>query len=781
MIKKAYILLLLFAVFSVNAQNIIVDSQTYTPQQLIEDVLIDSNCISNIEVTNVVGGNFGGTDQSYGFFDAAASTFPFQSGIVLSTGRLSNVPGPNTSLSDDDATDWNGDVDLETALQESNTENATIIEFEFTTLANQISFRYIFASEEYQEGDANTCQYSDLFGFLIKPATAPVTDFENIALVPDTQTPVKVTTVHSGIPGACDPINEAYFGSWNDTSYQPTNFNGHTAILTATANTTPNVRYHVKLVIADEQNYRYDSAVFLEASSFELTTNLGIDRLLETRNAVCGNDTITLNANQTGSVSYKWFKDGIEETSTVSSNYTVSTAGTYTVEVTLNNGCISYGEIIVEYAPKPTVSNTTIFECDLNQDGLTTYNLYDARNQVTNNESTLGILGFFTSFADAEMENNPITNPTSFDNTAVRQTVYAVVVSQDSGCRSIAEVLLDISTNTLTLQDVNICDDDIVDGFAAFNLNTIRASIEPLVPANATITFYTTSADAFAETNSITGNFTNTTQDTQTIFVKVVTDTNQCYAITDLTLNVQFTPEVLEDQLYIYCLNSFPETITLLAGVTNASANTFYYQWFYNGTDTGITTSFLEANQIGNYIVIVTAANGCSNAREFTLVPSNKPIIENLEFTELTTNNTATITVSGEGDYEFAINNENGIYQIENTFSNLEPGFHTIYIRDKNGCGDAALEFSILGFPQYFTPNGDSINDIWKPIGTSRFFNSKLELLIFNRFGELLIQTTSIKGWDGTKKGSSLPSDDYWYIINHPNGKQYKGHFALVR
>ena len=78
-----YLFCFLFSNYLI-AQNIQVDSQSYTPQQLIEDILIDSNCISNVVVTNVVGGNFGGTEQSYGYFNANGSTFPFQSGIVLS-------------------------------------------------------------------------------------------------------------------------------------------------------------------------------------------------------------------------------------------------------------------------------------------------------------------------------------------------------------------------------------------------------------------------------------------------------------------------------------------------------------------------------------------------------------------------------------------------------------------------------------------------------------------------------------------------------------------------
>jgi len=210
-------------------QNVQTDATTYTPQQLIKDILIDSNCIENVVVTNVVGGDFSGTDQSYGYFDASGSSFPFQSGIVLSTGRLQNVDGLNTTLSDDDAPSWLGDSGLEQALNETNTLNATILEFEFTAIADQISFRYLFASEEYQEGDDSTCQYSDLFEFLIRPATAST--YENIALVSGTTAPVKVTTVHPTIPGGCGvtsklisvigfpryltPNNDGYHDTWH--------------------------------------------------------------------------------------------------------------------------------------------------------------------------------------------------------------------------------------------------------------------------------------------------------------------------------------------------------------------------------------------------------------------------------------------------------------------------------------------------------------------------------------------------------------------------------------
>lgn len=182
--KNLILHLLLLGSLQAICQQITVDNASFSPQELIADILIDSDCISNIVVTNALGGNFNGTDQSFGYFNANGSNFPFAEGIVMSTGRLQNTIGPNTSLSDDDAPGWFGDADLEFILNESNTTNATILEFDFTSSAAEISFRYLFASEEYQEGDPNTCRFSDLFGFLIRPIDDQ--RYTNIALVPDT-------------------------------------------------------------------------------------------------------------------------------------------------------------------------------------------------------------------------------------------------------------------------------------------------------------------------------------------------------------------------------------------------------------------------------------------------------------------------------------------------------------------------------------------------------------------------------------------------------------------
>ncbi len=655
--KKHLFLLIFISTFYSFSQNIQVDSQTYTPQQLIEDILIDSNCISNVAVTNVVGGDFSNTDQSYGYFDGTGTTFPLQSGIVLSTGRLQNVEGPNTNLSDDDAPNWNGDNDLEYALNESNTTNATIIEFDFTSVASQISFRYIFASEEYQEDNANTCQYSDLFGFLIRPVNEQ--QYENIALVPNTQTPVKVTTVHPEIPGGCEAINEAYFESWNG-SVAPINFNGQTKVLAATADIIPNETYHVKLVIADEQNYRYDSAVFLEAGSFVASTDLGPNRLFETNNPLCEDETLQLNAFQTGSTGYIWYQDGVPDSSTYCVNcidYEVTEPGIYSVDVRLASGCVSSGEIVVEYTTNPVALNTNLTECDNNSDGIAYFNLNDAEQYVINNNQNLYVANYFTSEANTILNTNPINNPSSFQNSNPFQIVYARVENQ-YGCFSVSEIQLEATYNPFNLEPFTTCDDIPVDGFTTFDLNELQTDLEPLFPVDAEILFFETEADTFIESNPITGNYVNTSVNSQIIHVKVIVN-NQCFALTTVELQVLYTPtlepDITADNPIYYCLNSYPETKILYGGVLNDSPSNYYYLW-----STGEDTSFIEINEVGTYSVTVSDPNGCSNSRNIIVAPSNIATIDDIIIEDLINNNSITVLAFGESNYEYAIDNIDG-------------------------------------------------------------------------------------------------------------------------
>ena len=766
----------IFLLVSVTAlsQNVQVSSSAYTPQELIENVLINSSCVENLVVTNVVGGDFNATDKSYGYFNANGSSFPLDSGVVLSTGKLSNVGGPNDSLSDDDASNWGGDPDLEMILNESNTLNATIIEFNFSASASRISFNYVFASEEYQENNSSTCQYSDLFGFLIRKDTD--VEYTNIALVPTTETPVKVTTVHSGVPGECDPINEAYFGSWNSNS-APINFNGQTAVLTATANIIPNEIYHVKLVIADEQNFRYDSAVFLEASSFKLGTDLGIDRLIATNNSLCGDESTSLSALQNNVLSYQWFKNNIPLSGNTASTFEVESEGLYSVEVVLDNGCISYGSIQIEYSPLPIAFDTSLVQCDDDGlfDGFTTFNLTEINETLINNIPNRDTK-FYTSLTAAQNSTDEI-NGSVFNNTTNPQTVYVQLIDTNTNCFDIAALTLSVSTTTGTDTVLKSCDSDgNEDGFFNFTLSDADADVLSGLPAIFTLSYYETYQEALLEINPLPANYTNTSAYSQILFARIENG-NDCHGINQVELEVKDLTQLVTEQQQQYCLNSFPSTITLEGGIIGGLPNSFSYDW-----STGETTPQIEINTPGVYTVSVSNSDGCSKLRTITVIPSNIATFDSIAIVDGVENNTVTIFVSGEGNYEYALDSEFSNFQDSNLFIGVKPGFHTVYVRDKNDCGTIQKNIAVIGFPKFFTPNGDGYNDTWHVYGINTPNQVNSEVYIFDRFGKLIIKLNPLgAGWDGTYNGDNTPSSDYWFYTKLQNNKIFRGHFSLRR
>ena len=424
------------------SQNIVVDD-TRTAQDLVENVLFNNTGCAAISNFNVSGGDFGTGENSYAYFNQNGSSFPFSEGVVLSTGKAIHTVGPNNSLSDDDGNNWGTDPDLDAVF--SDTLNATVLEFDFVPQTNFFSFDYIFASEEYQEGNPNTCQYSDVFAFLIKPIGGT---YINIAVVPNTTIPVSVTSVHPEIPNGCPAENEAYFGQWNDSN-APINFNGQTTIMRAQGNVVIGQTYHIKLVIADHTNYRYDSAVFILANSFNVGIDLGQDRLIATANAACGNESIPLDAGAGNN--YQWYKDNIALAGQTNQQLTVTNAlgsGTYRVERDNGFGCISEGEVIIEFDTIPVVNNAELVKCIDENTQQTIFNLNEAYDDMINGDTSL-IVESFT------YNGNEIQNPETYQNEVNNQVIQVKLV-KPSGCFNIAELTLKVHQNPLLQEDESI-------------------------------------------------------------------------------------------------------------------------------------------------------------------------------------------------------------------------------------------------------------------------------------------------------------------------------------
>jgi len=93
--------------------------------------------------------------------------------------------------------------------------------------------------------------------------------------------------------------------------------------------------------------------------------------------------------------------------------------------------------------------------------------------------------------------------------------------------------------------------------------------------------------------------------------------------------------------------------------------------------------------------------------------------------------------------------------------------------------------------PDAFTPNADSVNDIFMPKGLSIINNTDIkaqeyDFRIYDKWGELVFETHDFKkGWDGKYNGSSAPSGVYIYIIDAQgfNGQRFylKGNVTLVK
>lgn len=85
--------------------------------------------------------------------------------------------------------------------------------------------------------------------------------------------------------------------------------------------------------------------------------------------------------------------------------------------------------------------------------------------------------------------------------------------------------------------------------------------------------------------------------------------------------------------------------------------------------------------------------------------------------------------------------------------------------------------------PNSFTPNGDGVNDEFMAYGVNV---SEFELLIFDRWGNLIFSTTDINhGWNGTYKGNKCQEDVYVWRIKYTdifhNRYEKIGHVSLVR
>lgn len=271
-LRLGFMLILVGNTASIFSQNVLKTFNQLPVEELVTDVFIRGNCKNVSNITSL-----GNPNLSIGQFKNGKEILGIEDGIILSTGDISLAEGPNVSL---DATfsfnneSMDPDLDL---LATDNIFDLTGIEFDFVPIDNTVSFRYVFASEEYCEFVGTS--FNDVFGFFVS-GPGINGSFENnainVATIEGTDTNVSINNVNH-------LINEGFYVNnattddvqncsldYNDEFQDFIEYDGFTVALRASFDVIPCETYHIRLVIGDVGDPILDSAVFLESKSFDL-------------------------------------------------------------------------------------------------------------------------------------------------------------------------------------------------------------------------------------------------------------------------------------------------------------------------------------------------------------------------------------------------------------------------------------------------------------------------------------------------------------------------------
>ncbi|WP_298364337.1 T9SS type B sorting domain-containing protein [uncultured Lutibacter sp.] len=448
------------------------------------------------------------------------------------------------------------------------------------------------------------------------------------------------------------------------------------------------------------------------------------------------------------------------------------------------NACLGLNHVATLFVePLPIATPVTIDrQCDDDQDGLFPFNVSTIEERIRNGQTNITISYFNET-------GNPLPSPLPNPFLTKSQTITIKVENNTStmipACydETTLQFIVDDAPEIYPVTIDALCDDgeDTTDGFSSFDTSTIETDLLGS-QTNMHVLYFD------AENNPLPSPLPNPfITKTQEVTVIIENPLNtQCSISTTLNFVVNPLPsfEVLSEQ--ILCLNTPP---TILEALNPKDIYT--YEWFNSGGNIVGNQPTYATFDGGYFTVIATSNSGCQSLPKTIFV--EKSDVANIDLNDLTIvddsrNNTITINDSnlGDDDYEYSLNNEFGPFQNTPFFDNIPAGLHTLYVRDTDNCGTVALEVSIIGYPKFFTPNNDGVNDTWNIIGISSSFYPSSLLNIFDRFGKLIAQINpNNQGWDGLYNGQKLPSSDYWFTVELTDktgkNRSKKGHFSLIR
>lgn len=512
-------------------------------------------------------------------------------------------------------------------------------------------------------------------------------------------------------------------------------------------------------------------------------------------------------------------------------NNNYSATGNYQVTLTSTAGCDSIAHLALTVNPV-TTSNSSASVCinqlPYNWNGNQYSTPGDHQVTLTGSLGCDSVAHLYLTILPLSNSNTPVTrcanqlpyvwNGQSYSTAGN----YSIILTGANGCDSTAHLQLTVLPIDTTYTNISVCSaslpyvwngnnyttaglhyvtlagSDGCDSVATLNLTinptpsaptvvspVVYCQYDNTVPLNATatsgnqITWYTTATG---------GTGTNTAP---TPSSAVAGTTNYYVSQTEgpcegprelITVTVNSKPDLGPDQSLRICFGDSAN----LAALYNTSGLISY--WSMNNQQVPDSSSVHES---GSYQLFVQNSNGCMDTALVALAIQPEVIANAGNDADAEYNIPYQLIGSGGISYLWSpAGNLNNPFAANPLATLTESTTFILTVKDEIGCADVdTVKLRVLKGPTFyvptaFSPNGDGLNDIFKPtpIGIAKLDYFK----VFNRYGELVYQTSEIgKGWDGTYKGIRQPIGNYvWWVRGTDRTGQVKflkGNVVLIR
>ncbi len=717
-----------------------IDTSTYTPQQLVQDVLIGQG----VTATNV---SYTGTNESIAYFSNGGTTnLGLDSGLVICNGDVNLIPVQGANIPNAGANlGLPGHPLLESLIPGFTTYDAVYITFDFVPVSDTIRFRYVFGSEEYPEFVNSS--FNDVFGFFITsgidPNTGTLYNDENIALIPGTNIPVAIDNVNNGTTNTGPCVNCQYYID-NDNG-MTIEYDGLTTVLEAWARVIPCTQYSIFIGIADAGDAMYDSGVFLEAYSFT-SDPIMIERSY-TNAAV---DTVAIENCNDVTVTFR-LPQPVANSTTIPLSFTGTAQAGVDYNPLPSSVIIPAGDdsasITVSAVPGGITGSkelNIIYPVNCQSDTISvTLREQSALNTVTTPDTTL-CTGAASLYAQGQSGAPPYAYSwNTGDTTSVininptTHTTYTVITTDLCNQTSEDTIQVSVSTPVITPLNDSICAGDTA--FLAAHLPGAQnylwetGDTTPVLPVSPPVT---------------------------TGYAVTVTDTLGCPGTDTVFAVVHPNPN----------LTTSPDTTICDGGTATLRAQGAQtYQWSNGNTGQSINV-MPAADQ--TYQVVGVSPHACRDTAEINVYINSYPSPSITADTDTICRGESIQLTAHDGDQFLWSNGQTGPTTMVSPDKTKQYSVTASNILNGTYCStDASINLSVIRCNTYFVPNafnpdGSGYNDTFGPVGQFKNIED-YQFSVFDRWGNLVFHTSDYDSrWDGTGRNNTpLPAGTYVYKI----------------